>query len=128
MGKINFWEVKELKMYHFGVYPKDMKAVAEYEGNIFFNTPIIEVVCKELPTNEITISIQFYATFSGSDEREMLYAVEYQGQRRGLKPFINKFIREEIMQDEVYQDAWTKLIKRIERDNYKIMHGMADEI
>lgn len=128
MGKIEFWEEKKLRMYHFGVYPRDMKAVAEYENNIFFNTPVIEVVCEEMPTDNITISIEFYATFSGSEEREALDAVEYNGQRRGLIHFVRKYIREEIMQEEVYQDVWSRLIERIKINNYKIMHGMADEI
>ena len=53
MNKVTFWQEKELKMYHFGINPEDIRAVAEHKCNhIFFNTPLIEVVCEELPQKQ----------------------------------------------------------------------------
>ena len=45
----------------------------------------------------------------------MLASEEYVGDIRGLKRFVNKYITEEIMAEDIYDLVWLSLMKRIDR-------------
>lgn len=118
MNKVTFWQEKELKMYQFGINPEDIKAVAEHECNhIFFNTPLIEVVCEELPQESKTYAVEFFATFAGCDERVALAAQEYSQDSKGLKRFVKNYIIEELMFNEYDDSLWLGLMKEIARSH-----------
>lgn len=118
MNKVTFWQEKELKMYHFGINPEDIKAVAEHKCNhIFFNTPLIEVVCEELPQASKTYAIEFFATFAGCDERVPLAAQEYLQDSKGLKRYVKNYIIEELMFNEYDDSLWLGLMKEIARSH-----------
>lgn len=127
MNKVKFWEEKELKMYRFGIFPEDIKAIAEHKCNhTFFNAPYIEVVCEELPENSKVYGIEFFAGFAGCDEREPLAAKEYIPESKGLKRFVKNFIIEELMFNDYDNSLWLGLMKQISR-NHKLNDVWEDE-
>ena len=111
--EVRIWQVEKPAHFRYNLNYEDIPALVDcFDPNYRLTSPVIDVVCFEQPTETQSTSVELYIGFPDRETRSLVCAKEYTKDMGTLRRFVDKCVKE-YLSDEMFNDDWAKLAKRI---------------